>query len=276
MNSPPLSFLITGIGFIGPGWAHWRDARAVLSGADVNSWAHAPTVIAAPTCLPPAERRRAGSLVKLALNVAGQACAGSSLDLSQLSTVFSTSSGEPENCHKLCETLASDDRQISPTRFTNSVHNAAAGYWHIAQRCTAPSTSLCGFDASWGAGLLEAAVQCACTQRPVLMVSADVPYPEPLHGVRPLPQALGLALLLQPASSLPAQGSLVQLSLQTRDATAAITPCEHPPLEALRRASPVGRALPLLQALAGARSGELLIDYLDDLALHLNVWVRQD
>ncbi len=263
-----LHFSITGIGLIGPGWNHWNDAQATLSapGAD---WAHTPTVIPAPTCLPPAERRRAGSLVRLALSVAEQACADSGLDVSQLSTVFSTSSGEPENCHKLCETLASDDRQLSPTRFTNSVHNAAAGYWHIAQRSMAPSTSLCGFEASWGAGLLEAAVQCVSAKRPVLMVSVDVPYPEPLHGVRPLPQALGLALLLQPSA---APGAL-RLSLKA--APTQITPCEHSQLERMRRASPVGRALPLLQRLASptaaAAATELYLDYLEGLALHLEM-----
>jgi hypothetical protein len=280
----PLSFSITGIGFIGLGFSCWDEARAGLGSWGKDSgWVHAPTVIAAPSCLPPAERRRAGSLVRLALSVAEQACEGTDVNVSQLSTVFSTSSGEPANCHALCETLALPERLISPTRFTNSVHNAAAGYWHIAKRCTAPSTSLCGFDASWGAGLLEAAAQCTTGQRPILMVSADVPYPEPLHSTRPLPEALGLALLLQPGSacdaalphahSKPGQAPVLNLSLVTHDGLASsITPCQQPQLEALRQASPVGRALPLLQALAAPQAtNELLIAYLDGLALRLGL-----
>jgi hypothetical protein len=300
-----LSFSITGIGLIGPGWNNWPDARTMLahektpgrsqvfsspsgglarsdgSGgakplvASQTEWsAHTPTLIPAPTCLPPAERRRAGSLVRLALNVADQACADSGLDLSQLSTVFSTSSGEPTNCHVLCETLASADRKVSPTRFTNSVHNAAAGYWHIANHCMAASTSLCSFNASCGAGLLEAAAQCVSEQRPVLMVSVDVPYPEPLHGARPLPEALGLALLLRPSSAPNSTThAAVRLSLKTPAMPHQITLCKHPQLDAMRCASPVGRALPLLQALArrAAHTTELYLDYLDGLALHLEV-----
>ena len=54
-------------------------------------------------------------------------------------TVFTSASGDPETCHALCEALASPERLVSPTRFTNSVHNAPAGYWHIAaqSRCAA-------------------------------------------------------------------------------------------------------------------------------------------
>jgi Beta-ketoacyl synthase, N-terminal domain len=281
--SASITFSITGIGLIGPGCQHWDEARAALRGGDdIDAWTHAPTRIPAPSCLPPAERRRAGSLVRLALSVAEQACAGSDLDLSQLRTVFSTSSGEPANCHALCETLTGADRLISPTRFTNSVHNAAAGYWHIAKRCTAPSTSLCGFDASWGAGLLEAAVQCSTSQQPVLMVSVDVPYPEPLHSCRPLPEAVGVALLLQPCTypgsetvSVSGRAPTFSLSLAAArgDAHVATTPCNHPQLEALRHASPVGRAWPLLQALAATpseQSAELYLDYLEGLDLRLS------
>ena len=36
--------------------------------------------------------------------------------------------------HEICEALATDEREVSPTRFHNSVHNASAGYWGIATR----------------------------------------------------------------------------------------------------------------------------------------------
>jgi len=56
--------------------------------------------------------------------------------------VFASSSGEGANCHALCDTLASATPVVSPTRFTNSVHNASSGAWHIAVASRAPSTSL--------------------------------------------------------------------------------------------------------------------------------------
>ena len=33
-----------------------------------------------------------------------------------------------DNVHAICESLATPERQVSPTRFHNSVHNAAAGW----------------------------------------------------------------------------------------------------------------------------------------------------
>ena len=35
--------------------------------------------------------------------------------------------------------LAADPRELSPTRFHNSVHNAPAGYWTVAAHCHAPA-----------------------------------------------------------------------------------------------------------------------------------------
>jgi len=218
--------------------------------------------------LPPAERRRAGTIVKLSLAVAEQACGMSGADPLTLATVFSASSGDPANCHALCEVLASADRLVSPTRFTNSVHNASAGYWHIAQHARAPSTSLCGFDASLGAGLLEAAVQCTTAQRPVLLVSSDVPYLEPLHGARPLPDSFGLALVLDTtASATPA----ARLHVRIAPPGSTPTACDHAGLEALRRVIPAARCLPLLQALARGEPAELVLAYLDSLALAVRV-----
>ena len=96
--------------------------------------------------------------------------------------VFSFSGGDGDNCHEICAALASSERLISPTRFHNSVHNAAAGYWSIAYGCTRASTSLCADDASFGAGLLEALAQLACGAPAVLLVAYDVDYPPPLYA----------------------------------------------------------------------------------------------
>ena len=270
MSTAPLTVYVRGIGLLGPGLTTWADGRAVLR--DPGSWVASPTVVAAPQLLPPAERRRAGAIVKLSLAVAEQACAGSGFEPGHLATVFTASSGEPANCHALCEVLASSERLVSPTRFTNSVHNASAGYWHIANQSRAPSTSLCAFDASFGAGLLEAAVQCVSTQRPVLMVAGDVPYLEPLNGVRYLPDSFGVALLLD--ATAPSQpSSRLRLTTQGRQQTASapLTVCDHAGLETMRSAIPAARALPLLQALARAVPASVVLDYLDSVALAVQI-----
>ncbi len=271
MSGPALKVHITGIGLLGPGLADWATGRALLAdaGGPANpaAWQHAATVVPPPQRLPATERRRAGTVVKASIVVADQALAMAGLDPATLATVFTSSTGDPANCHLLCEALAAPERMVSPTRFTNSVHNAPAGYWHIATASRAPSTSLAAFDASFCAGLLEAAVQCQATQAPVLLVACDVPYPEPLHAVRPVADVFAVALVLAPGAGVPA------MSLQvTADADA--TPCTHAGLEAVRQGIPAARALPLLQALARTGEASLVLEGLPGMALQVQVQVQ--
>ena len=142
---------VLGVGILGPGVGSWPHLVDRLRAGD--GLADTATVLPVPMRLPAAERRRAGAAIKVAMAVADEAVAAAGVDPQFLATVFTASNGEGANCHNLCETLASADRSVSPTRFTNSVHNAAAGYWHIAVASRAASTSLCGFDTSFGAGL---------------------------------------------------------------------------------------------------------------------------
>ncbi len=250
---------ILGIGLLGPGLADWATGAALLR--EPASWQHSATVVPPPQRLPATERRRAGAVVKASIVVADQAVAGSGLDAGGLATVFTSSTGEPGNCHALCEALAAPARMVSPTRFTNSVHNAAGGYWHIAVQGRAPSTSLAAFDGSFGAGLLEALAQVAATHAPVLLVAADVPYPEPLHAKRQISDVFGVALLLGPGA---------QMSLTLQDEAQA-SPCGHAGLDAVRLGIPAARALPLLQALALGRQASLVLEGLPGMSLGLSL-----
>ena len=262
---------VRSVGLLGPGLASWVAAQAVLRGTEPH--VSARTVLAPPARLPPAERRRAGDAIKLAMAVADEAVAAAALDPQTLATVFASSSGEGTNCHVICETLASDNRLISPTRFSNSVHNAPSGYWHIAVASRAPSTSLCAFDGSFAAGLLEAATQCLSTQAPVLLVGSDTPYPEPLHATRPLADGFGMALVLTPPTG---DAGLAALQIELVDAAGAQpSRCSEASLEFLRAHTPAARAMPLLQALArrtrNAASQVLHIEYLPTLAMSVSV-----
>ena len=251
-----LRVAVLGVGVLGPGLADWATGAALLR--NPADWQLQPTLVPPPARLPPTERRRAGTVVKASIVVADQACAAAGLDPAHLASVFTSSTGDPANCHLMCEALATTERMVSPTRFTNSVHNAAAGYWHIATQSRAPSTSLAAFDASFGAGLLEAAVQCLASGQPVLLVACDVPYPAPLHALRPLADSFAVALVLAPAARVTAGAALLELrsaasvSNRPEAASADSTPCQHPGLDAVRAGNPAARALPLLQALAAA------------------------
>ncbi|MBC8055479.1 MAG: beta-ketoacyl synthase chain length factor [Rhizobiales bacterium] len=198
--------------------------------------------------------------MKLALAVADEAVTHAQIDPATLATVFTSSSGEGVNCHVLCETLATPAPMVSPTRFTNSVHNAAAGCWHIAVGSRASSTSLCAFGGSFGAGLIEAATGIAIGGAPMLMVASESPYPEPLGSKRPLPDHFGLALALTPAATA---HSIAALTIELVGAEEAASVCDDAALESLRRAVPAAAALPLLIALArGGASCEVVLDYL--------------
>ena len=172
-----------------------------------------------------------------------------------LATVFTSSGGDGQVLHEICETLATAERQVSPTRFHNSVHNAPAGYWSIATQSREPSISLCAYDWSFAAGLLEAAAQIVSEQEAVLLVSFDLPYSEPMHSLRPIHGILGVALLLARDRS---ERACARLEIELADQTIPPTPCVDAELERLRAHNPTGRALPLLAALAGwyRRAGE--------------------
>jgi len=254
---------VLGIGVIGPGLPDWAGGQVLLR--DLASWQRLATVVPLPSRLPPTERRRAGSVVKASVVVADEAVAAAGADAAQLATVFTSSTGDPVNCHLLCEALAAPQRMVSPTRFTNSVHNAAAGYWHIATQSRQPSTSLAAFDASFAAGLLEAAVQCLSAGQPVLLVACDVPYPEPLHALRPVADVFAVALVLAPPAAV---GRLLRLDVL---GDAAVTACTDAALDEIRRTIPAARALPLLQALARSDADSIVLEGPPGMALRLHV-----
>jgi hypothetical protein len=260
-----LAATIEGIGLVGPGFASWTTGREALAGR--AAYTSKPTVLPVPEALPATERRRAGKSVKASLAAGLEAASQAGRPARDLVAIFASSSGDGENCHSICETLASDDRLISPTRFHNSVHNAPAGYWGIATGAMRPADCLGAFDASFGAGLLEGLVRLAADpSQPVLVIAYDAPYPEPLHGARPIADSFAVALALA-APSAGARGPRLEIELG-RGAPHAM---QDATLEKLRREIPAARSLPLLALLAQGASGEAVIDYLDAVTLHARV-----
>jgi hypothetical protein len=264
MSMDTLRAAIESVGVLGPGLPDWPTTACVLR--DSSPWARSATVLPQPIALAGAERRRTGAVVRLTLAVGLEATGRSEIDPAKLPTVFSSSSGDGQNCHEICATLASADRQLSPTRFHNSVHNAPAGYWGIATGATAAANSLCAHDASFGAGLLEAICQVNVERTHVLLIAYDTSYPEPMHSVRAIPDAFAVALLLAPAR---AAAALAHIELSLGD-----EPADHlqdAALEQLRAAVPAARSLPLLAHVARGTSGRVCIDYLDGASIALEV-----
>ena len=246
---------VEGVGLLGPGLSGWQAGRAAL--AEAAPYAFAPTVVSASELLPAAERRRTGAPVKLALAVGREAFMNAGRDPSITATVFTSSGGDGENVHQICETLASTDREVSPTRFHNSVHNAAAGYWGIATGSREPSTSLCGYDASFAAGLLEAAAQ-VCTERaPLGLIAYDHRYPQPINAVRPLIADFAVALILTPERT---DRTFAALAITHVHDDASATAMTLPALETVRAGVPAARSLPLLAAFAREAAAVVMLE----------------
>lgn len=254
MSAAVLGAYVEGVGLLGPGLSSWAAGARILAGE--TPWVSAPTVLPPPEGLPPAERRRTGVSVKLALAAGIEATRSAGVDPAQLPAVFSSSGGDGQNCHEICQVLAGTERQLSPTRFHNSVHNAAAGYWGIATGATAACNALCAHDASFTAGLLEALTQVVTEERAVLLVAYDASYPEPLRAARPIPDAFAVALVLGPR---PTPAAHARIEAHFTDAAPDILAS---PLESLRQGIPAARSLPLLVALARAADASAVLEYL--------------
>lgn len=260
---------IHGVGVWGPGLPGWAQARAVLTGA--APWQAEERLPPMPALLAPAERRRAGAAVRLALTVAAEASAAAGLVPGSAAGVFATSNGDGAVVGALLETLASTAPQVSPTQFHNSVHNAAAGYWTIATRSHAPITCLSGHDGSFAAGLLRAAAEVCSAGRPVLLVAYDLPVPAPAAVLRGTRFAFATALVLASAGELPsAPGgavgpALAELALAFVAAPAIAEQAlpDRPALHDLAAANPAARSLRLLEALAGGSAASLSLALFD-------------
>lgn len=232
---------IAGFGLMAPGLPSWAEARAILRGD--QAWQAADLPLPKPASLNPGEMRRLPAQVKLAVAVAEAACANAGLAASELPTVFASGQGDLATTDYMCKTLARAPAALSPTKFHNSVHNAASGHWSIASACRAASTAVSSEQYSFAAGLFQAAVQAVADDTPVLLVAYD--SASAAHGLvgelRPMAQPFALALVLTPG------GARLQLNQRAIEDE---TSCSAAELETLRGQNFIARSLPLLEALA--------------------------
>ncbi len=239
---------LDGIGVWGAGLADWPQARSVLNGE--LRYVASSQPLPAPAVLPAAERRRSPATARIAVQVAAEACAMAGVDPAQVPSVFASSHGDTQITDYMCRELALD-APLSPTRFHNSVHNAANGYWTIAVNCMHSSTALSGGERSFDYGLLEAAAQALAGLRAVLLVAYDLAAPAPLVTVCPILVNFGVGLVLSPVASA---RSLARLEL-SQASDSKDPPLLPEGLDALMSGNPAARALPLLFSVAVGQAG---------------------
>lgn len=251
---------IKGIGFWAHGLPSWNAACLYLQEGHIDQ--NAPSR-PAPHLLAANERRRAPETVAVALEVALAACEQAGKDPALMPSVFTSMHGDLAITDYMCATLPDDPRAISPTKFHNSVHNAAAGYWTIGTHCNKPATALSSGNASFAIGLLEACTQLASGDPAILLAAYDSRSTGPLAAISSSENLLGGALVL----AQPGAAALARLRIEFINAP--------PPLASCRLAEFVGAnamapMLPLFEALATG-AGEAWLHAGPSQALHIHI-----
>jgi hypothetical protein len=222
----------------------WKTARAVMR--NEQEPLDTPQARPTPSLLAPTERRRAPDTVALALEVALQACKAADLAPHLPSTVFASTYGDLAITDYMCATLAATPTLVSPTKFHNSVHNAAAGYWSIGAHSLAPYIAISAGKHTFACGLLEAVVQAMCGDRPVLYVAYDIEARGPLATMTSSVGLLATALILSPHQT-PTSSSLTVELLNVSESLATTTQTAIADAVA---GNPLTIAMPFFEALA--------------------------
>jgi Beta-ketoacyl synthase, N-terminal domain len=263
MSTPVL--FIEGIAFWAPRLPGWDSARAAFRGE--GGLLEPPSERPAPELLAPIQRRRAPDTVVLALEVAARAVQQAGLQAADLPSVFVSAHGDLVINDSMCKTLAEAPALVSPTKFHNSVHNAAAGYWTMATNCMQASTALTAFENSFAAGLLEAATQCTADERAVLLVGYDIEARGALRSVASSRGLLAAALVLAPVRSA---RSLAAMEWSLRGVPAPVRVLRSDAAGSLAH-NAMTDAVPLLEALASSQPESLLMPLSAMLSLNIEI-----
>jgi hypothetical protein len=255
---------VNGVAFWAPRVPGWQIAAPVLRGE-----AAAPLQTASrpvPTLLGPTERRRAPDTVAIALEVASRACESAGVDPQQLPSIFASTHGDLAISDYMSETLSTTPTLLSPIRFHNSVHNAAAGYWTIGTGCHEPYTALTAYEDTFGEGLLEALTQATCGDRAILLVAYDIEARGPLATMVSSRGLVGAGVVVSPRAQA---NSLARVRWRTRQGGER-TVCLQSNAD-LVAGSAMATCLPFFEALARAEQRTVWVGLSPSLVLELDM-----
>jgi hypothetical protein len=168
--------------------------------------------------------------------------------------------------------LVQSPQDLSPTKFHNSVHNAPAGYWAIATGCMASTNAISAGMATFGAGLLEAALLAATEGVPVVFAAYDVAACGPLADVISCRSTLGVAFVLAPRREHAGASLRFGLDPVPGSELAPAPALLHP----LHRDNPAAYGLPLLTALALGEARTLVLPAGPRTSLNLEISTWQN
>lgn len=187
---------VVAIGAWGRFFSDWNQLASLLQGTskgfDGNPASPNPEII------PSNERRRAPLSVKLAVEASSQCLDMAGTNGQDLSCVFGSGLGDTDLTDYMCKVLASENKELSPTKFHNSVHNAPAGYWTISTKAMRSANSIAGYGYTASLALLEAMIQCEIEKAPILLSLYDSPVTTILKPILKNEMPFALSLLLMP------------------------------------------------------------------------------
>jgi hypothetical protein len=254
---------LTGVGVWSESFSGWGQFCAVADGTSVEADSKLQ-----PELIPARERRRAPHFVKMAIEVMDQACTMAGIDRSSVATVFGSGMGDMQITDYMCRTLATMPRTISPTKFHNSVHNAATGYWSIATESHAPASAVSGYAHSSSIAMLEGATQAMEENIPVLVTVQEGAAPTPFKSIYDCDRPLAVSLLFTPPGMGPSPFCELQVGVSRHD-----LPKEKPSLLAsgALRGNFVVELLDLLLVVANGKSRSVNLPISTSASLSIDV-----
>ncbi len=178
------------------------DWRALAAGIDSYEnwiqWANQPDInmfsgeFPKTSHIPMMSARRMSIGSRLAVNTGLSLLASNNID----AAIFTSRHGELERTGRILHALA-DEQSTSPTEFSMSVHNTAAGWLTIISKVPLPITSLAAGNDSFQQGLLEAQAILAGGASRVMLIDFEGEIP-PMYDKSVnsefLPYAVGIIL----------------------------------------------------------------------------------
>ncbi len=256
---PPIRISIASVGIVGPGLHGWQNSKKYLRQQISPESQELPSLV--PAGVSSRERRRLTENIKFAMVAAQDALDNlfAPLAIEELSTVFTSADGDLFVADKILTALTLSGKPVSPTHFHNSVHNAPAGYWHLASHSMHASTSIAGGADSFSSALLEAVSQVSFSNEPCLLVACDAHPPQSYkQQIEPF-DSLALAIVLQAANGVGLNTECDILVISAAPRNAEPTTMADAGLEQLRRTNPAARALPLLHLLANPQKDSVIL-----------------
>lgn len=238
---------ITGIGAWGPGFTSWEALKNLLINESSDPLPDAS--VPKPGVIPANERRRAPLPVKLAVETSTQATEASGVSPKDLACVFGSGLGDTEITDYMCRVLTTEQKQLSPTKFHNSVHNAAAGYWTISTDCMKSANSVAAYHETAGISLLEAVSQCAEENAPVLISLFDTKAHKVYREIFSNDVPFAASVIIAPENNADTP-CIATLEIAVEAKAKAHQPLNSEQLNPIYQQNPAAKILVLLEAIA--------------------------